>query len=82
MRAGQAAARDFPGLVLPVRYEELVRDPRAVLSVLLAALGLAPDPRLLEHAARGARPPAVGPPLALDPCLQGPFERTQLALGY
>lgn len=79
-RAGRALAARHPGAVLTLRYEELVRHPRALVTDLLAFAGLAPDERVLAYAERtaAARPP--GWPLALAPVLRAAFERTQADL--
>ena len=44
----RARALFAPGEVLPVRYEDLVADPRALLRAAAAHLGVEPDPAWLD----------------------------------
>ncbi len=82
MREAMRLQAENPGEFLVVRYEDLTRTPRAVLSDMLEYCDLPPDPGMLDYGSEILRPGVPHPPARLHPALQPLFDETMSSLGY
>jgi hypothetical protein len=68
--------------MLLVRYEELVDQPRAVLTEILGFCDLKPDTVMLDFGSRVLRTRATHAVPKLHPILQVLFDETMKTMGY
>lgn len=65
-----------------LRYEDLVENPREVLSKLLVFCELPFDNKLFSYAQRILTPTSIYSPFTLHPAIQPIFNKTMKSLGY
>ena len=82
MNVGLRQLAELPEAFLRVNYEELVRDPAVVLSRILAFIGVADDPALIEYAREVLSAPKPRPQAELHASLRAPFAAALARMGY
>jgi len=82
MRRGLQLMDEQPGLMHPVRFEALCKDPVEVLRGVCDYAGLREDTRFLEYAARTLSPVPARPATDMDPLIRDLFMDTMTRLEY
>ncbi|MFO0793944.1 MAG: sulfotransferase [Candidatus Brocadiaceae bacterium] len=82
MREGLLLLKQHPETTKLVRYEELVKNPRDILTSLIDFCELPPDGTFFEYALKTLRPAPSRQPVNLHPLIQPLFEETMETLGY
>jgi len=82
MRTGLRLMEEQPGLLHPVRYEALCREPDEILRGVCKYCGLREDTTFLAYAGRALSPVPARPATELDPLIQDVFNDTMARLDY
>ncbi len=82
MRTGLRLMDEQPGLLHPVPYEVLCKQPEEVLRGVCDYCGLREDQKFLDYAARTLSPVPARPATELDPLIQDVFNATMARLDY
>ena len=82
MKRGLKAVAENPQNVLPVRYEELVDNPKKVMQTICDFCHFKADEKLLEYALQTLKPVPSKKPVALHPVLEKPFNELMQKLNY
>lgn len=82
MREGLRRMKDDPDSIYMVKYEDLVKNPRIVLSELTAFCELPHDEKLYSYAERILSPAPDSPPPHIDSAIRPLFDETIEMLGY
>lgn len=82
MREGLKLLKERPEDVKLVRYEELTRSPKRILTEIADFCELSVDDRYLSYGERMLRPNKAKVPFGLPPTIKPAFEQTMRTLGY
>jgi hypothetical protein len=82
MREGRRWIRDLPHAVYPLRYENLLKNPRKTLAALLDFCALPVDRAMFDYAEKVLLPRPEKSAVDLHPSIKDGFYQTMAEMGY
>ena len=82
MREGVRRKKQNPDCVHLIRYEDMIKQPRSLLTALLKFAELDEDPDFFAYAEKVLRPGPIHAPFDLDMAIRPLFDDTMKLLGY